>query len=251
MRRLIAFAQVLAGIAVLGFGVFMVVSPFPQAGWDVLLGTFGMGLTLIFWPVMSRREHRHRENIKRSLSERGFGVYEGKKARTLHFQRLGMPYTVKPRYSALGTADGWSVHIAQFDPSSESVMFEVGLQVPRHAGPLVLLPALTFAERPILRMFEEPEPVLGDLAFTKRRRLHESDPRKAAAILGPALRQWLCEAPTGEEAWVIADGWLSCTWESYEIPEAPDFLDDMIRRVQQFMELSDTPLVCGAASGRE
>jgi hypothetical protein len=117
---------------------------------------------------------------------------------------------------------------------------EVAVQVHGPRISLALTTSLGFMGRPLGELFDKPAPALGDVEFSKRWDLACDYMRAAAELLHPELRALLVQAPGLEAAWVLADGWLSCTWTTQFNERA---LQEMVARLQQFVLLSRLDVV--------
>jgi hypothetical protein len=125
--------------------------------------------------------------------------------------------------------------------SSTQRRLEAALECPPEWPPFELVPPLNFMSCPMTKLLSPPGERVGDRRFDAIWRLVSADRDAALAIVGPEVRGWLADAPSGER-WCSRNGWLSCTW-SGKIDEHD--AERVLARTAMFLSKVDS--VTGAA----
>jgi hypothetical protein len=248
MYRVLVALQMIGAVGGLAGAVYLLLVPPASMGREVAWIPAVPGMLSAFFLVGG---HFSRRRVARAVSQlAGAGFEEdpprGGRARVLHLDRVAPGCSMKVRLAARGSLAGLRVHVAEYVLPGfghivpEQTGFEVAVQVRGPRISLALTTSLGFMGRPLGQLFERPAPALGDLEFSKRWDLACDHMRGAAELLRPELRAWLVQAPGLEAAWVLADGWLSCTWATQFNQPA---LVEMVGRLRQFVQLSRLDVV--------
>lgn len=241
MYRVLVALQMIGAVGGLAGAVYLLLVPPASMGREVAWIPAVPGMLSALFLVGGHFSRRRVALAVSQLAGAGFEEDPAREgpARVLHIDRVAPGCSVKVRLAARGCLAGLRVHVAEYvmpglgDIVPEQTGFEVAVQVRGPRISLALTTSLGFMGRPLGQLFEKPAPALGDVVFSKRWDLACDHMRGAAELLRPELRAWLVQAPGLEAAWVLADGWLSCTWATQFNQPA---LEEMLERLQQFMQ---------------